>query len=69
MAESNAQKKTVPFPQPKDGMPKDIPTVNMTHPLAPMIERFAVPALFFVSGVVVSRIFWPRTKHVTFKGE
>ncbi len=63
-----AQKKTVPFPPPKDsnGMPKGIPTVNMNHPMIPMVERFLVPAAWFAGGVLVSRIFWPRVKHVSF---
>ncbi len=64
-----AQKKTVPFPPPKgsNGLPKDIPTVNMNHPMIPMVERFLVPAAWFAGGVLVSRIFWPRVKHVSFK--
>lgn len=64
-----AQKKTVPFPGAKrpDGLPKDIPTVNMNHPALPLVEKFAVPFAWFASGVLVARIFWPRTKHVSFK--
>lgn len=64
-----AQKKTVPFPGVKraDGMPKDVPTVNMNHPMLPVVEKFLVPAAWFVGGVLVSRMFWPRVKHVSFK--
>lgn len=62
-----AQQKTVPFPGTKPtGMPKDVPTVNMNHPALPLVEKFAVPLAWFAAGVVLSRIFWPRTKHVAF---
>jgi hypothetical protein len=64
------KKKTVPFPGVKlgaDGLPKDIPTVNMNHPMLPVVEKFLVPAAWFAGGVLISRIFWPRVKHVSFK--
>lgn len=64
---SDPQKKTVPFPNAKTGLPKDIPTVNMNHPLTPVVEKFLVPAAWFAGGVLISRIFWPRVKHVSFK--
>jgi hypothetical protein len=66
---ADAQKKTVPFPGVKNltGLPKDIPTVNMNHPMLPIVEKFLVPAAWFAGGVVISRIFWPRVKHVSFK--
>lgn len=64
-----AQKKTVPFPNLKgaNGLPKDVPTVNMNHPMLPVVEKFLVPAAWFAGGVIISRIFWPRVKHVSFK--
>lgn len=62
------QKKTVPFPGQK-GMPKDIPTVNMNHPLHPIIDKFAVPAAWFVGGMIISRIFWPRRVGVQMQKE
>ncbi len=67
---ADAQKKTVPFPgtPPKpSGLPKEIPTVNMNHPMLPIVEKFLVPAAWFTGGVIISRIFWPRVKHVSFK--
>jgi hypothetical protein len=65
----DAQKKTVPFPNLKGatGLPKDVPTVNMNHPMLPVVEKFLVPAAWFAGGVIISRIFWPRVKHVSFK--
>ena len=66
---AEAQKKTVPFPGTKSptGLPKDIPTVNMNHPMLPIVEKFLVPAAWFAGGVLISRMFWPRVKHVSFK--
>lgn len=64
-----APKNSVPFPgAKKDGLPKDIPTVNMNHPALPLVEKFAVPLAWFTAGFVISRIFWPRTKHINFPG-
>lgn len=64
---ADAQKKTVPFPG--KGMPKDIPTVNMTHPFHPVIDKFLVPASWFIGGMVVARIFWPRKVGVRMEKE
>lgn len=63
---AEAQRKTVPFPGVKnpDGLPKNVPTVNMNHPLLPMVEKYAVPAAWFATGVLVARIFWPRKVNV-----
>ncbi len=47
-------------PEKKDGLPKGIPAVNMNHPMHPVIDKFVVPASWFIGGMLVSRIFWPR---------
>lgn len=51
---AEAQKKTVQFP----GQPqvKELPTVTM-HPLAPLIDKVAVPAAWFVGGIVFAKLF------------
>lgn len=68
---ADAQKKTVPFPGTKnpDGLPKGIPTVNMNHPLHPVIDKFLVPASWFIGGMLVTRIFWPRRVGVRMEKE
>lgn len=62
---SQAPFKTAP---PKaTGMPKGVPTVNMVHPMHPVVDKLLVPAGWFIAGVCFARIFWPSVKHVAFK--
>lgn len=58
---AEAQKKTVQFPgQPQT---KELPTVTM-HPLAPLIDKVAVPAAWFVGGIVFAKLFLAKREPV-----
>jgi hypothetical protein len=54
MAEAQRKDNTVPFPK------KDVPTVNM---FSPLIEKVAVPAAWFIGGIVFAKLFLGKKEH------
>lgn len=49
MPQAQPQDNTVPFN-------KSIPTAVMTHPTAPFVERFVVPAAWFSAGFIIAKL-------------